>query len=141
VTGRILLSGLLIVAAHRPCAAQRNRTGVTFCVTPPDSTWRPIDWGFSTRHESVGRHSGATPPYPVIFDVKPKSQADSVGLRDGDSLVSINGRDARKPYGPPWLQPNVPARLVVQRGPMPFHVTVTPSDGKPCPDSLRRRVP
>jgi hypothetical protein len=139
VSGRILLVGLLIVAAHHPCAAQRDRAGMTFCVTPPDSTWRPINWGFSTRHVSVGRRSGATAPYPVLFDIVPKSQADSVGLREGDSLVSINGHDARKPYGPPWLQPNVPARLVIQRGPIPFDVTITPKEAPPCPDSLRRR--
>ena len=56
-------------------------------------------------------------PYPVITLVRPCSPGDEAGLRDGDVMLEINGRDARE-IPKPWRESQVGAvqEITVRRG-------------------------
>ena len=56
-------------------------------------------------------------PYPVIVLIRPCSPGDEAGLRDGDVMLEINGRDARE-MPKPWRESRVGAaqEITVRRG-------------------------
>lgn len=56
-------------------------------------------------------------PYPTIILVRPCSPGDEAGLRAGDTMLEINGRDARE-FPKPWRESRVGAvqEITVRRG-------------------------
>jgi len=54
--------------------------------------------------------------YPVVKDVTPDSPASEAGVRSGDVIVSVNGRDGRSPPLFNNVRPEEPVVLRVRRG-------------------------
>jgi hypothetical protein len=140
VIRRLAVNSLLICSAltmlPTPGAAQ------TFCVVPPDSSWRPVNFGFELQTRvriDSGRLSDRS--YPILRRVSPNSAADSAGLRDGDILLAVNGfdvltrRDSARTKGP-----GVPTRLAIRRGDSTFERTVVGVPMPGCKSAGRSRL-
>jgi S1-C subfamily serine protease len=132
----IAISGISVATA--PVLAQNGgtqRQGLTFCVTPPDSNWRPVSFGFDTENRGTVRDGNAmTIGYPVIRNVARGSVADSAGIRDGDVWRAVDGHDFVRDREHARVHgPGVPVRLTIARGDSVFDRVVTPG---PAPRSL-----
>jgi membrane-associated protease RseP (regulator of RpoE activity) len=103
-----------------------------FCVVPPDTAWRPVNFGYETQtlfRIDSGRVSDRS--YPIVRNVSRNSAADSAGFRDGDILVAVNGFDVLKRRDSARVRgPGVPTRFALRRGDSTFERTLV---GVPTP--------
>jgi len=128
---------LLLVVGPRHVSAQDGRV---YCVTSRDTSWRPVNFGFSTENSVTTRRGVRVHSYPIVHDVARGSPADSAGVLDGDELRAINGHDLVRQLDSARVKgPGVPTRFTIRRRDTTFQRTIVGLPAKPCPDSLRRR--
>lgn len=88
----LLLSVAAITAAARPAAAQIE-------VSTPGPSATPIEFTYGWDGRFATGPDGAlrVTAYPTVKAVAPESPAARAGLRVGDEIISVNGRDGRSP--------------------------------------------
>ncbi len=134
---RLLAAVGALVALSANARAQEGRT---YCVTPRDTSWRPVNFGFDMEISSRRRLGVAVYAYPIVRNVVRGSPADSAGLHDGDELRAINRHDYVLEHDSARVKgPGVPTRLTIRRGDSTYERTIVGLPAKPCPDSLKRR--
>ncbi|HEX5727255.1 MAG TPA: PDZ domain-containing protein [Longimicrobiaceae bacterium] len=81
--------------------------------TNPGSARRGVDWGFS-----IGMTPGPANAYgyPYVVSVTKGSNAERAGLVVGDTILSVDGRDARQPPLFPSLVAGTRYVLRIRRG-------------------------
>jgi len=115
---RLHLLAFAAVLALQPClaAAQSSparKASRARTLGNPHATSRGPAWGFS-----IGMTSGSVNEYgyPYVVAVVKGSSAEQAGLAVGDTILSVDGRDARQPPLFPRTEPGTRYVLRVLRG-------------------------
>jgi hypothetical protein len=125
---RVLLAGVALAILPSASLAQ------TFCVVPPDSSWRPVSFGYDLEYR-IRTDSGRVldRSYPTVRNVVPRSAADSAAIRDGDILLAVNGFDLRDRKDSARAKgPGIPTQLTLLRGDSTFQRTLVGVAGQAC---------
>jgi len=102
----------------------------------------PVELGFNFKHQE--QYDPATHSV-AVGDVVPGSPAERAGLRPGDRIVAVNGRQLRTsaPYDQTWAHshPGDPVELLVERPGEPRLLTRTGSFARPSNPAPRKVWP
>lgn len=100
-------------------ATVRNLPGDTYRVEvpgDPDAGSLGFSYGWSDLHMSSDQiFAEGMPRYPVVSDLQAGSSAANGGLLNGDTILSANGRDARKPNLFPDSHPGANYTVQIRR--------------------------
>lgn len=81
--------------------------------------------GFSFSVRAYVSDGKTTYAYPRITELAPRSPADSAGIRVGDDILEVNGRDARE-LGAVRLTVGMKTVFRMRRGDREFEITLVP---------------
>lgn len=116
---------LLIAALAAPTALSAQQT-ISIRSDMPPRGWIGVSWRLDPNHIIRGGEPRARPAgFPTVSRVEQGSPAATAGLRVGDAIVSLNGRDSRD--GPLFTRVDPGTRYVirVRRGDEEREVTLT----------------
>jgi S1-C subfamily serine protease len=123
-----------ILACVALAIAPRVSQAQEFCVVPPDSSWRPVSFGYDLEFR-VRTDSGriVDRSYPTVRNLIPGSAADTAGIRAGDVLIAIDGFDLRDRNDSARVKgPGKPTRLTFLRRDSTFQRTLVGVAVKSC---------
>jgi len=126
----------VVVTVLRP--EGRRAVSVTVGLMPKEVVAERVaaEFGFVVQApEARGGGSGEVPLVPMVAVVLRGSQAERAGLRSGDVIVEVNGRETRSRESLSELLADLaleqPLRLTVRRGEERVGLTLRPVPGKP----------
>ena len=133
ITLLVIAASTVLTPKTTPAQTRRHQPAFEFCVTSPDTSWRPVSLGFDTDNSITIRNGGVKERgYPVIRNVEAGSVADSAGIRDGDVWRAIDHHDFRRDTALAKVHgPGVPIVMTIARGDSVFDRRVVPGPAKP----------
>lgn len=124
VTTKLLLSTIAAVFIQAGCAHAQATGGSTGApaaqgaptVEVPNRARTTTGFRYGGQVTQAGDGVTRWAGYPVIVSVTKDSQAEKLGLRVGDVILSVNGRDGRESKLFPGDEPGISYEVRIRRG-------------------------
>lgn len=134
----LLFAAALVAPATLPAQQASARQAITIRSEKPPRGWIGVSWRLDPNYilragEARTRAAG----FPTVSRVEEGSPAATAGLRVGDAIVSLNGRDSRD--GPLFTRIDPGTRYVIRirRGDEEREVTLTVARPEDMPAAQR----